>query len=412
MSSDDASEAPTENGENGDGAVEKKARRRRERSFPGTSFAEALFIADAIQKHGAGQQIRRLTLLEAVERSPDSSLTRKLITASAQYGITTGSYKAEFLDLTDKGRLATDALVPAASRLKARIQLAIMEVPPFKAVFEKYKSSRLPSVQVLRDAMADAGVDEAEVAEAVETFLANARDLGLIRTIGGSEHLVSAEDVLDRLPDASEEDAIVTGRASGGDTTPERAAAVTASPEPQPAVTARTDLQGTCFVVSPIGAEDSEQRLHADLVLSSLIEPALRELGLEPVRADQISKPGMITGQVIDHLARAKMVIADLSFGNPNVYYELALRHATRKPVVQIIRSADTLPFDVGQFRTVVIDMSSIYTLVPKLDLHRQEIARQCRAAMEDGEAAESPLSRFYPSFWEYVPSSKRSGAK
>jgi hypothetical protein len=111
----------------------------------------------------------------------------------------------------------------------------------------------------------------------------------------------------------------------------------------------------------------------------------------------------MITGQVIDHLSRAKLVIADLSFGNPNVYYELALRHATRKAVVQIIRTSDRLPFDVGQFRTVTIDMTDIFTLVPQLDLHRQEITRQCRAALEDGPIAESPLSLFYPHFWNEI---------
>jgi hypothetical protein len=65
----------------------------------------------------------------------------------------------------------------------------------------------------------------------------------------------------------------------------------------------------------------------------------------------------MITGQVIDHVSRAKLVIADLSFANPNVYYELALRHATRKPIVQVIRTSDRLPFNVGQFRTVTIGM-------------------------------------------------------
>jgi len=110
------------------------------------------------------------------------------------------------------------------------------------------------------------------------------------------------------------------------------------------------------------------------------------------------------TDLVLDHLTRAQMVIADLSFGNPNVYYELALRQALKKPLVQITRASDRLPFDVGQFRTVVIDMTDIYTLVPALDLHRQEITRQCRAALEDGEVAESPISCFYPSFWEYLP--------
>ena len=108
----------------------------------------------------------------------------------------------------------------------------------------------------------------------------------------------------------------------------------------------------------------------------------------------------MITAQVIDHIIRAPLVVADLSFGNPNVYYELALRHACRRPVLQIIRSADHLPFDVGQFRTVVLDMTDIYSFVPQLDSYRAEIARQCRAALEESGPVDSPLSLFYPEFW------------
>lgn len=92
------------------------------------------------------------------------------------------------------------------------------------------------------------------------------------------------------------------------------------------------------------------------------------------------------------------MVIADLSFHNPNVFYELAVRHMLRRPVVQITQSADKLPFDVNQVRTISIDNSSIYTLIPKLDLYRSEIASQVRKALED-ESADNPISAYYPAF-------------
>ena len=45
--------------------------------------------------------------------------------------------------------------------------------------------------------------------------------------------------------------------------------------------------------------------------------------------------------------------------------------------------------------------MTSIYTLVPQVDTYRAEIARQCRSAMDEKNEAETPLSRFYPDFWE-----------
>lgn len=200
------------------------------------------------------------------------------------------------------------------------------------------------------------------------------------------------DDALDQLPSEEPDDAahLVTPVDQGPDVPP-----VVRAPKSQGGRKAGSisgSLDDVCFVISPIGNNDSEERKHANLVLGSLIEPALESLNLRAIRADKISKPGLITGQVLDHLTRAKIVIADLSFGNPNVYYELALRQALRKPLVQITRASDSLPFDVGQFRTVVIDMTDIYTLVPALELHRQEIARQCRAALEDGEVVESPI--------------------
>ena len=372
-------------------------RRRRARAFPGLSFKEALFLAESIQKHGAGQQIRRLTLFEALNRSPDSGPTRALITSSNQYGITTGGYSAEFLELTPTGKITSDPTAPGRPQLEARLKLAISDVVPFAAIYNKYKGNRLPTVEVLRDAAREADVDEKIVSECVETFLANARELGLVRTIAGSEHLITVEAALDSVGEDVPGELILDPT----DDKPLPATPVQAKTGKQQRKPHSDDLQDVCFVISPIGLPDSAERKHANLVLSSLIEPALAELGLRAVRADGISKPGLITGQVMDHVSRAALVIADLSFGNPNVYYELALRHATRKPTVQLIRTSDRLPFDVGQYRTVQIDMTDIYTLVPQIDLHRQEITRQCRAALEEGTTSQTPLSQFYPQFWD-----------
>lgn len=335
---------------------------------------------------------------------------RKLITSSNQYGITEGAYNAEFLELTPTGAIATDPDWAPGPKRRAKFDLAIDHIPPFKAIYEKYRGNRLPGVEVLRDAARETGAPEDHVAECVETFLVNARDLGLVRTIAGSEHLVPIEAVLEQLGEGESdqpEDELDDAASTDPSTDP---SASTAIPTDVPRAAraprrsgSKGGLNGTCFVISPIGAADSMERKHANLVLTALIEPALEELDLEVIRADGISKPGLITGQVIDHIAKAALVIADLSFANPNVYYELALRHAVRKPVVQLIRTGDKLPFDVGQYRTVEIDMSDIYVLVPQLDLHRQEITRQARAAMAEGANTESPLSQFYPAFWDHV---------
>jgi hypothetical protein len=107
----------------------------------------------------------------------------------------------------------------------------------------------------------------------------------------------------------------------------------------------------------------------------------------------------MITRQVIEFIVRSRLVIADLSFHNPNVFYELALRHATRMPIVQIIRAGDKLPFDIHQMRTIVIDNRDIYSLVPKIETYRSEISSQVRRALGAGGDVDTPLSIYFPNF-------------
>lgn len=113
----------------------------------------------------------------------------------------------------------------------------------------------------------------------------------------------------------------------------------------------------TCFVVTPIGSATSPERKHADQVLKHIIRPTLvEELDFEePVRADHMPEPGIITRQIIQHLLTDDLVIADLTGSNPNVFYELAIRHAVAKPFVQIT-AGGSLPFDVAPQKTIFFD--------------------------------------------------------
>lgn len=86
------------------------------------------------------------------------------------------------------------------------------------------------------------------------------------------------------------------------------------------------------------------------------------------------------------------------------MFYELALRHAVRKPIVQLSRAQDRLPFDVNQFRTVIIDTSDIYTFVPRIGSIKAEIAGQIRKALDQSDEADNLLSIFYAGFWDHLP--------
>lgn len=92
------------------------------------------------------------------------------------------------------------------------------------------------------------------------------------------------------------------------------------------------ELRG--FVIGPIGQAGSDVRKRADLVLHSIIKPALGPLNYTVTRADDITNPGQITPQVITFINSADLVIADLTGHNPNVFYELAIADALEKPVI------------------------------------------------------------------------------
>jgi CheY-like chemotaxis protein len=115
-------------------------------------------------------------------------------------------------------------------------------------------------------------------------------------------------------------------------------------------------LKKRCFVICPIGSKDSDIRKRSDQILKYVINPAAESCGYEVIRGDQIDSPGMITSQVIQHLLEDELTIADLTGRNPNVFYELALRHAIGKPIIHIKEISESIPFDVLGIRIIDID--------------------------------------------------------
>lgn len=145
----------------------------------------------------------------------------------------------------------------------------------------------------------------------------------------------------------------------------------------------------SCFVIAPIGEDDSETRKRSDKMLKYVISPVAEEQGYEAIRADQISEPGLITSQVIQHVADDDLVIADLSERNPNVFYELALRHALKKPLVQLMAKGERIPFDVAGMRTIEIDINDL----DSVESAKEALAEQIKAVEKDPEAIDTPIS-------------------
>ena len=103
----------------------------------------------------------------------------------------------------------------------------------------------------------------------------------------------------------------------------------------------------TCFVVSIIGNEGSEQRKHSDNVFDHIINPALSK-DFNVIRADKIFHSDKIDERIFKLLREADLVLADLTGKNPNVFLEVGYRMAINKPIVYIMQKDDErLPFDI-----------------------------------------------------------------
>lgn len=122
----------------------------------------------------------------------------------------------------------------------------------------------------------------------------------------------------------------------------------------------------TCFVIMAIGDQeiDGQKFTYNDLKgkYDNLIKEAVLKArpNLEVVRADEISLPGTITTDIITRIMHSDYVIADVTFPNPNVFYELGLRHACRPGTVIIKdKSGPSVPFDIAHLRYVEYENST-----------------------------------------------------
>lgn len=102
--------------------------------------------------------------------------------------------------------------------------------------------------------------------------------------------------------------------------------------------------QNLCFVLMPFKA--SFDRLYREK-----IKPTVEACGLKCIRADDLFSPSPILEDIWVHICKSKIIIADVTGRNPNVFYEMGIAHTVGKPVIIITQDRTDIPFDVSQFR-------------------------------------------------------------
>lgn len=118
----------------------------------------------------------------------------------------------------------------------------------------------------------------------------------------------------------------------------------------------------TCFVIMPFGnkLDENDLEVNFDEVYYNFIKPIVESLGLQCIRCDEVDEAGNIQKKMFQMIWSSDVAIVDVSIPNPNVFYELGIRHSLRKSVTVIIRNKNaTLPFNIANMNAILYNFVS-----------------------------------------------------
>jgi hypothetical protein len=115
--------------------------------------------------------------------------------------------------------------------------------------------------------------------------------------------------------------------------------------------TSVTEERGLVFVIMQFSSP--YQELYKD-VIQSVVE----QFGLRAYHAGEVFTPGIILNDIVNGIAGAKIVIADITPPNQNVFYEVGYAHALKKPTILLVERGKQLPFDISGYRCLFYENS------------------------------------------------------
>jgi hypothetical protein len=355
--------------------------------LPRKTLEEAIKLADAIHSSFAGQATPWNDLANALGIGGQTNATKYLFWSAVAYGVVNKEEGNSF-SLAEIGRKILAPLYEGEDR-EGKIK-ALLTPNVLSKFYTDYNGHPLPSDEIFPNVLERKyGVPRERVTEAQSLILANGEYAGIIKTQGEKRTVVLGTDAA--VPAAS------------GPPDEIEPTDVTDTP-------ADAEWEKICFYITPIGDDGTDIRKHSDMMLKHLVEPILSQAGMKVIRADKIEKSGLISQQIFEHVARSRLCIADLSFNNPNAFYELGVRHICMLPTIQVIRKGDKIPFDVSQGRTIVVDTSDVYTIMDKFESARKELAEHVKHSQQnksDSAGEDNPVSTYLPGLRVTIPKQK-----
>ena len=116
-------------------------------------------------------------------------------------------------------------------------------------------------------------------------------------------------------------------------------------------------------------------------IFEDLIRKVVSGAGLTVGRADDFFRPRVIVNDIWSAINAARIIIADCTGRNPNVFYEIGLAHATGKETILLTQSLEDVPFDLRSLRVIVYEYSA-----PGVAKFEQELSK----ALADSRSSNS----------------------
>ena len=355
-------------------------------SLPRRPLEQAVDVAKTLRAVYATNSVSAQELATAMKLNRTHPQFKYLLSAAVAYGIVNadGASQNRTYSLAETGRKIVAENAPgeaAEGKVKAVLTPTVMSkfftdynghaIPPTDEHFANVLENRF---HVPRD----------RTAEAIEIIKANGKFAGILLEVG------EGQPPLVRLIDVPTGEQPVEGEVA-------LANAVAMAPT--------KGWDKTCFYITPIGDDGTEERRHSNMMLKHVVRPVFETAGFTVVRADEIAKTGIISQQVFEHLAKAKICVADLSFHNPNAFYELGVRHAFLLPTIQLIHKSKKIPFDVSQGRTITIDTADNYLVADHLESARKTLAEYVNNLLTgSGGADDNPVAIYLPGLKIILP--------
>lgn len=294
-------------------------------NYPRHSIEKALRIPRAILEQNAGKDCTEKDSAKYCGVSYNGPFQLE-ISSSIKYGL----LERPFPKQVQPTELAKKILRPQASSDEIDgLREAMLNAPIISDVYKHYRGENLPDRKFFENTLTDTfKIPTEKLSDFIDIFIETLETSKLVEKTGDKYRILDVSnenpnDLVDSKTEIKKLSKSVTVSSSD-----------------------------TCFVMMPFAKPIGDY-------YSKIYEPAILKAGLKPIRADNdIFGTGKIVDQIWSGITSAKVLVAELTGRNPNVYYELGLAHALKKPVVLICSNEQDVPFDLKHIRVIYYDMS------------------------------------------------------